>query len=231
VLLVELFLYTVKEDGVEIPIEDGQPPDEVIYQVIKVHTKIGQGKQIREAYFPSATKSNKATLGTCSLHGQMLGNAVWRAYDELLTWNDSRKNDRITRRCKLNVYKIAWDGKVKESGHEDALSREDRVKREAAKAVYWAHTKFNESNRGDYMVIDSRITPSDARMRLAYGLNERGHGRDGLLPFIAPGREEEGRRQPRKVGDRLPAFNANLTIDPAWPWRVVSLNRCLIALS
>jgi hypothetical protein len=181
----------------------------VIYQVIKVHTKIGQGKQIREAYFPSATKSNKSSLGTCSLHGQMLGNAVHRAYIDLLTWNDSRKTDGIVRGYKLNVYKILWDGKVKESGHEDALSKEDRVKREAAKAVYWAHTKFNESYRGEYMVIDSRITPSDARVRLAYGLNERGQDRDGLLPFITPGRDEEGKRQPRKVGDRLPAFNAN----------------------
>jgi hypothetical protein len=161
--MVEVFLYTVMKGGVEIPIEEGQPPDEVIYQVIKIHTKYCPGKQIREAYFPSANKSNRSSLGSCSLHGQMLGNAVSRAYIDLLTWNDSRKGDGIVRGYKLNVYKIYWDGRVKESGHEDALSREDRVKRETAKAVYWAHTKFNESYRGDYMVIDTRTTPSDAR--------------------------------------------------------------------
>lgn len=60
---------------------------DVIYQVVKIHTKYGEGKPVREAYFSAKAKSNRSTLGTCSLTGETLGRVVLRVLHELVAWN------------------------------------------------------------------------------------------------------------------------------------------------
>lgn len=193
---------------------------EVLYQVVKIHTRAVNGKQMRDAYFPSTKQSNKAALGTCSLKDTGLAVAIQRTYDELLTWDQKTPRDEV-KHVHLNAYKVNWDGKAgQEPGHEDELTQEERVRREAAMAVYWSHTKFNENYRGDEMSIDEiRLTAAETRTRLQYGLTSLEKGGNGLLANSDAPHDGSAGTPPEQ---RLPVPIIAKMADPTWPWRVVS---------
>jgi hypothetical protein len=161
---------------------------EVVYQVIKTHTRfISANETRRDVYFPSTSKSNKAAISGTTFTGPNLATNVRRTYQELLMWNKElplKAGDLVH----LNVYQVVPDGlkDANEAGVLEHLTKEDKVKRETAKAIYWSNTRFHESynNEKEMALHETRYTTLESRNRLLFGIQELQSGKTGLMADI-----------------------------------------------
>lgn len=168
--------------------EEAAETVEVTYQVIKIHTRFMSATDTRrDVYFPSTSKSNKAAISGTTFAGPNLASNVRKTYHDLLMWNKEvpHKDGDLVH---LNVYQVVPDGSkdANEAGVVEHLTKEEKVKRETAKAIYWSNTRFHESynNEKEMALHETRYTTIESRTRLLFGLQELQSGKTGLMGDI-----------------------------------------------